>query len=82
MVSVWAPEYRFMLKRLRQARRDAGLTQAQVDRRLGWREAFVSKVESGALSGTVPTARPVPARSGEQASIRIDSESGSQGESL
>jgi transcriptional regulator with XRE-family HTH domain len=36
-----------MLARLRQARRDAGLTQAEVGRRLGLRQAFVSKVESG-----------------------------------
>jgi transcriptional regulator with XRE-family HTH domain len=36
-----------MLARLRQARRDAGLTQAEVGRRLGLRQSFVSKVESG-----------------------------------
>jgi transcriptional regulator with XRE-family HTH domain len=33
--------------RLRRARRDACLTQAEVGRRLGVRQAFVSKVESG-----------------------------------
>jgi transcriptional regulator with XRE-family HTH domain len=36
-----------MLARLRQARQDAGLTQAEVGQRLGLRQAFVSKVESG-----------------------------------
>jgi transcriptional regulator with XRE-family HTH domain len=36
-----------MLARLRQARHDAGLTQAEVGRRLGLRQAFVSKAESG-----------------------------------
>ena len=47
MGSTWAPEYRFMLARLRQARRDAKLTQAEVGRRLGLRQAFISKLESG-----------------------------------
>jgi transcriptional regulator with XRE-family HTH domain len=47
MSSVWAPEYRFMLARLRQARRDAGLTQAEVGRRLGVRQNVVSRMESG-----------------------------------
>jgi transcriptional regulator with XRE-family HTH domain len=39
--------YQRLLARLRQARRDAGLTQAAVGRRIGARQAFVSKVESG-----------------------------------
>jgi transcriptional regulator with XRE-family HTH domain len=36
-----------MLARLRQARRSAGLTQEEVAKRLGARQAFVSKVERG-----------------------------------
>jgi transcriptional regulator with XRE-family HTH domain len=39
--------YQRLLGRLRQARRNACLTQAEVGRRLGVRQAFVSKVESG-----------------------------------
>jgi transcriptional regulator with XRE-family HTH domain len=47
MRSTWAPEYRSMLARLRQAREEAGLTQSEVGRRLGLRQAFISKLESG-----------------------------------
>jgi transcriptional regulator with XRE-family HTH domain len=47
MPSIWAPEYRLMLARLRQARHDAGLTQLAVGKRLGVRQNFVSKVETG-----------------------------------
>ena len=36
-----------MLNRLRQARLDAGLTQAQVAEKLGVRQTLVSKVELG-----------------------------------
>jgi transcriptional regulator with XRE-family HTH domain len=36
-----------MLARLRQARREAGMTQAEVGQRLGLRQAFISKLESG-----------------------------------
>jgi transcriptional regulator with XRE-family HTH domain len=36
-----------MLARLRQARREAGLTQAEVGRRLGLRQNVVSRMESG-----------------------------------
>jgi transcriptional regulator with XRE-family HTH domain len=39
--------YQRLLGRLRQARREACLTQAEVGRRVGVRQAFVSKVESG-----------------------------------
>ena len=42
-----APAYQALLGRLRQARRAAHLTQAEVGRRLGVRQAFVSKVERG-----------------------------------
>jgi transcriptional regulator with XRE-family HTH domain len=36
-----------MLARLRQARHDAGLTQAEVGQRLGLRQNVVSRMESG-----------------------------------
>lgn len=41
------PHYQRFLKRLRAARREAGLTQAEVARRLGRPQSFVSKCESG-----------------------------------
>jgi transcriptional regulator with XRE-family HTH domain len=40
-------EYKAFLKRLRQAREDAGLTQAEVARDLFRPQSFVSKSESG-----------------------------------
>ena len=40
-------EYRRFLVRLRAARRAAGLTQAEVARRLGRPQSYVSKCESG-----------------------------------
>jgi transcriptional regulator with XRE-family HTH domain len=47
MKSTHSAAYQCLLGRLRQARRDACLTQAEVGRRLGVRQPFVSKVESG-----------------------------------
>jgi len=47
VVSVSSSEYQNMLKRLRRARLDAGLTQVEVAERLGLRQTFVSKVELG-----------------------------------
>jgi transcriptional regulator with XRE-family HTH domain len=44
---VTSPEYKRLLERLRQARLDAGLTQAQVAEKLGVRQTFISKVELG-----------------------------------
>ena len=41
------PEYQSMLARLRQAREDLGLSQAEVGRRLGRADQFVSKSETG-----------------------------------
>jgi transcriptional regulator with XRE-family HTH domain len=35
------------LKRLRQARRDAGLTQVEVAKRLGRSQSFITKAENG-----------------------------------
>jgi transcriptional regulator with XRE-family HTH domain len=40
-----APEYRAMVEKLKQARQDAGLTQAQAAERLGKPQSYVSKVE-------------------------------------
>jgi len=41
------PDYQRFRERLRAARHQAGLTQAEVARRLGRTQAFVSKCESG-----------------------------------
>jgi transcriptional regulator with XRE-family HTH domain len=40
-------EYKSFLRRIRQAREDAGLTQTEVARGLGRPQSFVSKIESG-----------------------------------
>jgi transcriptional regulator with XRE-family HTH domain len=45
--STHSAPYQRLLGRLRQARLDACLTQAEVGRQIGTRQAFVSKVESG-----------------------------------
>ncbi len=42
-----SPAYRRFLRRLKDARREAGLTQVEVARRLRRSQAFVSKSESG-----------------------------------
>jgi transcriptional regulator with XRE-family HTH domain len=47
MRSVHTDRYREFLKRLRKARLDAGLTQAEVASKLGRPQSFVSKSESG-----------------------------------
>ncbi len=47
MRSTHSAGYRYFLGRLRQARQEARLTQAEVGQRLGQRQSFVSKVESG-----------------------------------
>jgi len=47
MKSVHSAGYQRFLERLRQARQDAGMTQAEVGRQIGARQAWVSKVESG-----------------------------------
>ncbi len=41
------PEYKHFLNQLRAARETAGLTQAEVAKRLGQPQSFVSKCESG-----------------------------------
>jgi transcriptional regulator with XRE-family HTH domain len=40
-------EYQFLLKQLRQARSEAGLTQVQVAKALGHRQSYVTKCELG-----------------------------------
>jgi transcriptional regulator with XRE-family HTH domain len=47
MAPVHDPEYQRMLRRLREAREAAGLTQAQVAAKLGKPQSYVSKVELG-----------------------------------
>ena len=47
MTSIHSREYKAFLKRLREARIDAGLTQADVAARLNRLQSFVSKCESG-----------------------------------
>lgn len=41
------PEYRYMLRRLREARKKAGLTQLQVAKALGRPQSYVNKCELG-----------------------------------
>ena len=45
--SIWTEEYQQLCTLLRQLRRDAGLTQAEVAHRLDVAQSFVSKYESG-----------------------------------
>lgn len=47
MSSIYSREYKKFLVRLRQARLDSGLTQAEVAARLKRPQSFVSKCESG-----------------------------------
>ena len=45
--AVHTTDYRYLLKRLREARRQAGLTQVQVAKALGRPQSFVTKCELG-----------------------------------
>lgn len=47
MSSVHSPEYQRFLRRLRRARLDAGLSQAEVARAIRKPQSFMSKSESG-----------------------------------
>jgi len=47
MTSVYSSVYRRLLRRLQQARHQAGLTQSDVARAVGRPQSFVSKCESG-----------------------------------
>ncbi|HZT71839.1 MAG TPA: helix-turn-helix transcriptional regulator [Terriglobia bacterium] len=43
----YVKQYRRFLQKLKQARKDSGLTQAEVSRLIGQPQSFVSKYESG-----------------------------------
>jgi transcriptional regulator with XRE-family HTH domain len=45
--AVYRPEYRELARRVREARKEAGMTQAEVAERLGRPVSFVSKCELG-----------------------------------
>ncbi len=45
--AVYSAEYRYLLKRLREAREKSGLTQIQVAKALGRPQSFVTKCELG-----------------------------------
>ena len=45
--SIFTPEYQALLRLLRAARQEAGLTQAQLGERLGQPQAIISKCERG-----------------------------------
>jgi len=47
MTSIHSSEYKRLLLRLKQARKNAGMTQHEVAERLGVPQSFVSKSESG-----------------------------------
>lgn len=44
---VYTEQYKFFLERLRQARKDKGLTQVDVAKLLGKHQSYVAKCESG-----------------------------------
>lgn len=46
-MEIWSSEYKSFLKKLRQARVEAGLTQVQAAEKLGKPQSYVSKCESG-----------------------------------
>lgn len=45
--SIHSKEYKVVLQRLKKARLEAGLTQAQVADKLGHHQSYMSKIESG-----------------------------------
>ena len=45
--TIYTKEHKFMVERLKQARKDAGLSQEQVASMLKHNQSFVSKLESG-----------------------------------
>lgn len=46
-MEIWSKGYRAFLKKLKQARADAELTQVQASKALGKPQSYVSKCESG-----------------------------------
>ena len=47
MKTIYAKEYRAILKKLKKARNKSGLTQTEIARRLGKPQSFISKIENG-----------------------------------
>lgn len=47
MKSIYSESYRVLLNRISKARKDAGITQAELAMKLGRPQSFVSKIESG-----------------------------------
>lgn len=47
MCSIWSERYQYLLVRLKEARYQAGLTQAEAAALLGKTQSYISKVESG-----------------------------------
>ena len=47
--TIYENEYETFVNRLKKARKDAGLTQVQVAKKLACTQAYISKVESGQL---------------------------------
>ena len=45
--TIYSKEHRYLVKRLRQARREAGLDQTKVAKLLGVSQSYVSKAEAG-----------------------------------
>ena len=46
-VSIWNEDYKIFLEKLKRARLQAGLTQAEVAKKLKKKQSYVSKCESG-----------------------------------
>jgi len=46
-MEIWSKDYRAFLKKLKQARTEAGLTQVEIAKKLGKPQSYVSKCESG-----------------------------------
>lgn len=68
--------YRRFLGKLRRARKEAGLTQAEVARRLGKPQSFVSKVESGERRVDVVELQILAALYGKELADFVDAPSG------
>lgn len=47
MSSIYSEQYQLIIKKLREARRNQGLTQAAVAEQLGKPQSFLAKVENG-----------------------------------
>ena len=47
MKTIYAKEYRIILKKLKKARNKSGLTQVEIAKKLGKPQSFISKIENG-----------------------------------